>query len=70
MPTGYTADVGDGKLKDFREFALRCARDEWHLNQIELAARDVEYHKKEHANEVKRAAERTAWVVALKNSLN
>lgn len=27
MPTGYTADVADGKVKDFRAFALRCARN-------------------------------------------
>jgi hypothetical protein len=26
MPTGYTADVADGKVTDFRTFALRCAR--------------------------------------------
>lgn len=26
MPTGYTADVGDGKVTDFRTFALICAR--------------------------------------------
>lgn len=26
MPTGYTADVGDGNVTDFRTFALRCAR--------------------------------------------
>ena len=26
MPTGYTADVADGKVADFRTFALRCAR--------------------------------------------
>lgn len=26
MPTGYTADVGDGKVTDFNTFALRCAR--------------------------------------------
>ena len=26
MPTGYTADVGDGKVTEFRDFALRCAR--------------------------------------------
>lgn len=26
MATGYTADVGDGKLTDFRAFAFRCAR--------------------------------------------
>lgn len=26
MPTGYTADVVDGKVADFRTFALRCAR--------------------------------------------
>lgn len=26
MATGYTHDVADGKIKDFRTFALRCAR--------------------------------------------
>lgn len=26
MPTGYTTDVADGKVTDFRTFALRCAR--------------------------------------------
>lgn len=27
MPTGYTADIGDGTVTDFRTFALRCARN-------------------------------------------
>lgn len=27
MPSGYTADIGDGSIKDFRTFALRCARN-------------------------------------------
>lgn len=26
MPTGYTADVGTGKVTDFAEFAMQCAR--------------------------------------------
>lgn len=26
MPTGYTADVANGKVVDFKEFAMRCAR--------------------------------------------
>src|ERR1022692_3329241 len=26
MPTGYTADVVDGKVTEFRDFALCCAR--------------------------------------------
>lgn len=26
MPTGYTAEVAEGKVTDFRTFALRCAR--------------------------------------------
>lgn len=26
MPSGYTADVADGKVSDFKTFALRCAR--------------------------------------------
>jgi hypothetical protein len=26
MPTGYTADVADGKVTDLKTFALRCAR--------------------------------------------
>lgn len=27
MPTGYTADVCDGKITDFKDFAIRCARN-------------------------------------------
>lgn len=27
MPTGYTAGVADGEIKDFRTFALQCARN-------------------------------------------
>jgi hypothetical protein len=27
MPTGYTAGVADGTIKDFKTFALRCARN-------------------------------------------
>lgn len=26
MPTGYTCDVQDGKITEFKDFALRCAR--------------------------------------------
>lgn len=26
MPTGYTADVADGKITEFKDFALQCAR--------------------------------------------
>ena len=26
MPTGYTASVGDGKITEFRDFAMQCAR--------------------------------------------
>lgn len=26
MPTGYTADVADGKITDFNQYALQCAR--------------------------------------------
>lgn len=26
MPTGYTADVADGKVTDFAKFAMQCAR--------------------------------------------
>lgn len=26
MPTGYTAEVGDGKVTDFNVFAMQCAR--------------------------------------------
>lgn len=27
MPTGYTADVANGKITDFTEYALQCARN-------------------------------------------
>ncbi len=28
MPTGYTAEVSDGKVTDFATFALGCAREQ------------------------------------------
>lgn len=41
----------------------------WLEERITKAERDVNYHLEEHAKEVERARERTAWVQALKRSL-
>lgn len=42
---------------------------EWRDGQIEKARKDIERHREEHAKEVQRAADRTAWVRALRDSL-
>lgn len=42
---------------------------EWRSAQVEKARRDITYHSKEHAEEVGRAATRTDWVKALRESL-
>ena len=44
-------------------------RDEWFSEAVSTAERDIEYHTKEHAKEVERAASRTAWIAALRQSL-
>lgn len=42
---------------------------EWLSEAIQKAAKDIAYHTKAHAEEVERAASRTAWVRALRDSL-
>lgn len=42
---------------------------EWLAKEIEKANRDIEYHAKEHAAEVKRCAEAKTWATALWDSL-
>lgn len=42
---------------------------EWLKLQIEKAKRDIEYHTKEHAEEVKRCNDRNVWVKALASSV-
>lgn len=41
----------------------------YRADEIARAERDIRYHTKEHAKEVQRAAERSAWVAALRGSL-
>lgn len=48
---------------------LPVKRDEWFYAAVEKAEHDVSYHMREHAKEVERAASRTAWVAALRTSL-
>lgn len=42
---------------------------EWHATRVDALRKSVDYHAAEHAKEVARAAERTAWVKALRASL-
>jgi hypothetical protein len=42
---------------------------DYYLSVVAQARRNIEYHTEEHAKEVKRASERTAWVRQLKESL-
>lgn len=42
---------------------------QWLEDQIEAAIHDINYHTKEHSNEVKRNTERNLWVKQLRDSL-
>ena len=44
--------------------------NEWFSRQVASCNKDLDYHKKEHVLEVKRAAGRTRWVQQLRNSLD
>lgn len=66
MPTGYTADVGDGKVRDFSEFAMHCARafgalvmmrDEPNGAEIPAKFEPSSYHVKALASAKERLAE-------------
>lgn len=48
----------------------RMTGEQWAAKERERLTRDVAYHEREHAAEVKRAADRTAWVSALRDSLS
>lgn len=43
--------------------------EEWLAERLECAVRDIDYHTEKHAAELKRNAERNAWVKALRESL-
>lgn len=47
----------------------RATGAEWAATQAACLNRDIAYHEKEHASEVERAASRTRWVQALRQSL-
>lgn len=49
--------------------AERVAGSVWLARQREQCAKDIAYHETKHAEEIERAASRTAWVVALRQSL-
>lgn len=48
---------------------VRMTGEQWKANRAASLARDIAYHKREHAAEVKRVADRTEWVKALRSSL-
>lgn len=49
--------------------AKKLSRSEWYEVALKKAEHDVNYHMIEHQKEVERAANRTAWVKALRASL-
>ena len=44
--------------------------EQWLADRVASVEKDLAYHTDEHAKEVQRAAARTAWVSALRDSLN
>lgn len=53
----------------FTEPAPRLTGEEWRERERIRLADGIAYHEAQHADEVKRAADRTAWVQALRDSL-
>ncbi len=51
------------------EPTARITGDEWAAREAAALNRSIGYHEQEHADEVRRAAERTEWVRALRASL-
>lgn len=47
----------------------RVTGEQWAATRREELVRNIEYHGQEHAQEVRRAEQRTAWIQALKGSL-
>ena len=74
MPTGYTADIYEGKLVTFPEFVMRCARaidvlitmrDEPHDAIIPEKFEPSDYHEKAEAQARARLAEVEIWSPAM-----
>lgn len=70
MPTGYTADVLDGKVTDFKTFALRCARNFGALITMRDESMDAPIPEKfnpsdYHEKEIQKAQAEVARVLAL-----
>lgn len=61
----------DGNVSDFYhdEAKQPMSGKEWRDKEIESAKRDIEYHTKEWAAEVKRTQERNQWISDLVNSV-
>lgn len=51
-----------------REAPVQKSREQWFAEALAEAQRSVDYHTREHEKEVERAANRTAWIRALRNS--
>jgi hypothetical protein len=58
-------DYYESELKKFKQMTA----DEYKADLVQRLHRDLEYHDAEHRKEVERAASRTAWVKALRESL-
>lgn len=48
---------------------VRLTGEQWAAQRLGVLQRNVDYHQKEHAEEVQRTSDRTAWVKALRASL-
>lgn len=59
----------DCDLSYYEKLTPRLSGAQWAWNEATRLNRDVAYHEREHAAEVKRAGDRTAWVAALRQSL-
>jgi hypothetical protein len=82
MPTGYTADVQDGKVTEIGDFIRLCSRafifhlrpeipkfTEWARNHTDHLVRDVMYHEEKSVERGERRAKTNAWITALLESI-
>jgi hypothetical protein len=58
-----------GRIEKYLEIPKKPSTKEWLENRIESANWGIEYHTKSNEEEIRRAAENTDWVKALKESL-
>ena len=62
-------DIINSSSRNILDLPQRLSSAEYKRQQIAKAQRDIEYHAREHAKEIKHAEKQTSWVCALRDNL-